>query len=60
MIVALLATGVAALRGTTVTNERALWVAHTIEARQDLNEAYALASDAESGELGFAFTGDTT
>jgi PAS domain S-box-containing protein len=60
VIAALLATGVAALRGTSVTNERALWVAHTIEARQDLNEAAALASDAESGALGFALTGDTT
>jgi len=58
-IAALLATGLAALRGTTVTNERALWIAHTIEARQELNEAGALASDAESGAMGFAFTHDT-
>jgi PAS domain S-box-containing protein len=59
VVIALIATGVAALRGTTVTNERAGWVAHTIEVRQRLYEAGALTSDAESGALGFAFTGDT-
>jgi PAS domain S-box-containing protein len=60
LVAGLIVSGVAALRGTTVTNERARWVAHTIEVRQQLNAASALASDAESGALGFAFTGDTS
>ena len=61
-VAALIATGVAALRGTAPPQRMIArqWVAHTIELRQQLNEASALASDAESGGLGFAFMRDNS
>src|SRR2546427_330914 len=56
----IVAVGAAALRSTTATVESALWMAHTLEARRELEATFADLITAETAVRGFVITGDTT
>ncbi len=52
--------GAAALQSTTATVDSALWVAHTLEVRGELEATFADLIDVETGVRGYVITGDTT
>ncbi len=52
--------GAASLRGTAATVDSALWVAHTLQVRAELEATLASLLEAESGVRGYVVTGDTT
>jgi len=56
----ILAVAAASLRSTAATVDSAIWVAHTLQARGELEATFADLIEAETGVRGYVITGDTT